>query len=378
MKHVQRIQIAVSIFSSPLCGGDLELGIGHSADTATSSRCSPGERPTRGTSPRSVPPYQARSSWKLQSSDCFRVAFRPFRHSVLIRTAVRIPSMVHIYEEAPEGNCSSFEPQVRIRGEAASSCLPPLRGHRAPRSMPSYPKPPRGETASSRLRPPQRRRVSGVGHSADTAQRPTRGKSPRSALLVIHRDIVPVLSRGASRSIPKGPPSGGQPPRGETAFAEHPLVGPAVFARPRDCEAHCPRSSPMRGSRRDMSLWGRLLRRDTRHRPGVLPGSVPPVGRVPRSKHPPLPSPPGSPPCRWGFNCGLMAKSPRFHMTLGMANTLNKRYTFSRRLIAPFIPLRMDRSSFFYRFDLSFSFGEPIHTRRSAWQVLITSAVAIL
>ena len=47
---------------------------------------------------------------------------RLFRNSVHIGTAVRIPSMVHtmvhIYEEAPEGNCSSFEPQVRMRGSS--------------------------------------------------------------------------------------------------------------------------------------------------------------------------------------------------------------------------------------------------------------------
>ena len=47
-------------------------------------------------------------------------------YSFIIRTAVRIAvricSMVHIYEEAPEGICSSFEPQVRIPAHGLILC----------------------------------------------------------------------------------------------------------------------------------------------------------------------------------------------------------------------------------------------------------------
>ena len=147
----------------------------------------------------------------------------------------------------------------------------------------------------------------------------------------------------------------------EVAFAEHPLVGPATLGYSADTE-----SSGVRFS----------LSTATSSR--CSPGKCPTRGKSQRRIPPP--SPKGSPPCCWGFNCGLMAKSPRFHMTLGIANTRNKRYTFSRRLIVPVLPFGMDRSSFSsYLMDLSFSFfSDPNHTRRSAWRVLITSAVAIL
>jgi len=84
------------------------------------------------------------------------------RHSILIRTAVRISSKVHTYEEAPEGTRSSFEPRVRMAVPSRHARRQPSRstplGGQLPSATPLTTRsvPPRDESPTCRggLQPP--------------------------------------------------------------------------------------------------------------------------------------------------------------------------------------------------------------------------------